>query len=212
VRVERFALEGSEDLVARAREELLARGSAGPGSSFEWGYLLGVEEDERAELPAAAQLDRLLRESVVAAVERESGRRYGLSFLKAARGVPPAASEGVHYAGFHLDTHPEIRDETGVELARVLINLAGTPRRLRYADTDRFALSALGLPIHRGDHQVVDLPEKIEVRTIEIPPAGEGALHGLRFWASVVPHVGADDEHGHFLASYEAVAPYVGAA
>lgn len=35
-----------------------------------------------------------------------------------------------------------------------------------------------------------------------------GVAFGLRFWASVIPHVGDDDERGHFLASYEALDSY----
>ncbi len=33
------------------------------------------------------------------------------------------------------------------------------------------------------------------------------AVHALAFEASVVPHVGSDGPDGHFLASYETVAP-----
>jgi hypothetical protein len=45
---------------------------------------------------------------------------------------------------------------------------------------------------------------------VEIPPLEDGLAHALRFWASVVPHVGVERPEGHFLASYEAVAEYPG--
>jgi len=193
-------------LLDKARRELLARRPAdGP---HRWGYLLGVEADARPDLPAATAVDESLRAAVAAAVGDETGRSYALSFLKAAEGPPPAASEGVHYGGFHLDTHPELDGEHGLELARVLINLAATPRRFRFAATDRHTLAERGVPVHRGDYQVVELPDAVEIRTIEIPAREPGRVHALRFWASVVPHVGADDARGHFLASYEAVAAY----
>ena len=196
-------------LIEGARRELLA--SRPPEGVHRWGFLLGVEEEARPNLPAASELDERLRANVIGPISTETGRAYALSFLKTAEGPPPPASEGVHYDGFHLDTHPDLDGERGVELARVLINLSTEPRRFRFAAVDRRSLAARGVPVHRGDYQVVDLPGDVEVRTVEIPGRDEDRLHALRFWASVVPHVGADDERGHFLASYEALAPYPGA-
>jgi hypothetical protein len=196
-------------LIDEARRELLARRP--PEGDHRWGFLLGVEEAARTGLPAASKLDERLRASVIEPLAERSGRAYALSFLKAAEGPPPAASEGVHYDGFHLDTHPELDGERGVELARVLINLSREPRRFRFAAIDRRSLAEGGVRVHRGDYQVVELPGDVEVRTIEIPGRTDSGVHALRFWASVVPHVGADDERGHFLASYEALAPYPGA-
>jgi hypothetical protein len=73
----------------------------------------------------------------------------------------------VHFDGFHLDTHPEIR----------------------------------------SDYQVVELPPDIPVETIEIPALEPNTVHALAFEASVIPHVGNDGPDGHFLASYETLAP-----
>lgn len=210
-RVERFDVALRENLVAAAREELLARRSAS-GDRFRWGYLLGVEDAVREGLPTTAGLERRLRDALVEPLARATGRSYELSFLKAASGPPPEAREGVHYAGFHLDTHPAITEPAGRELARVLINLAPYPRVLRIAAVDRFTLARRGVPVDRGDYQVVDLPSDVPVRTVAIPGATETAVHALRFWASVVPHVGADGPDGHFLASYEAVDGYPSAA
>jgi hypothetical protein len=199
VSVVRFPVELPDGLAERAREELLGRGGSPPGAAFRFGYLLGVELDELASLPAVARLERFLREHVV-----EPG--YALSFLKTTTGAAPEAEEGVHFDGFHLDTHPEIRrDEDGVELARLLINLAPTPRAFRYAAADRFELGRRGLPVPRSDYQVVELPPDVPIEVIEIPPLEPSGVHALAFWASVVPHVGMDGPDGHFLASYEAV-------
>jgi hypothetical protein len=194
-----------ERLVSAAREELLERSPSEPGG-FRWGYLLGVEGDVADRLPAASVLAARLHEEAVAPEGRASGRDYSLSFLKVADGRPPEASEGVHYDGFHLDTHPGV-DGSGPELARLLFNLADTPRRFRYAAIDRFELARRGHEVPRSDYQVVDLPAGVETSVTEIPPRRADRVHALRFWASVVPHVGVDDERGHFLASYEAVAP-----
>ena len=200
MRIVSFPVDLPAGLVQAAREELLDRGTPDREASFRWGYLLGVEGAEaRAALPLASRLDELLREQAVDA-------SYSLSFLKTSVGRTPEVSEGVHYHGFHLDTHPEIVDDSGPELARVLINLASEPRTLRIARTDRFELAARGLPINRGDYQVIDLPPDIETATIEIPAIESVSVHALEFFASVVPHVGVDRSGGHFLASYEAVA------
>jgi hypothetical protein len=156
-----------------------------------------------ATLPRASELAERLYEGAVRA--DGSDRDFALSFLKTAAGPPPDAAEGVHYAGFHLDTHPEV-DGDGRELARLLFNLAQTARRFRYAQIDRFELANRGHEVPRSDYQLVELPPGVEVIEIEIPPREADRVHALRFWASVVPHVGVEDERGHFLASYEAVA------
>jgi hypothetical protein len=200
VKIVSFQVNLPPGILEAARAELLDRGTPDRDAPFRWGYLLGVDGlDVRSALPLASRLDELLREQ---AVDPE----YSLSFLKTSIGAAPEVSEGVHYDGFHLDTHPEIVDDGGPELARVLINLAPERRTLRIAKTDRFELAARGLPIHRGDYQVVDLPGDIETTTIDIPPSQSDTVHALQFFASVIPHVGVDKRSGHFLASYEAVA------
>jgi hypothetical protein len=188
-------------LAAEARAELLDHAAKPDGAPFRFGYLLGVELDRLAQLPAVERLHRLLSEEVV-----EPG--YALSFFKTTVGAAPAVDEGVHFDGFHLDTHPEIRgDSDGVELARLLINLATTPRSFRYAAIDRFELARRGRAVPRSDYQVVELPPDVPVREIELPGLEADTVHALAFWASVVPHVGSDGPEGHFLASYEAVRP-----
>jgi len=190
-----------EGLAAAAREQLLDRGGEPAGAPFRFGYLLGVELERLPELPAVAELHRLLCERVV-----EPG--YSLSFFKTTVGIAPDASEGVHFDGFHLDTHPDIRsDDQGMELARLLINLAPTPRAFRYAATDRFELARRGFEVPRSDYQVVDLPPDVSCEAVEIPPFDGATLGYLTFWASLVPHVGVETGSGSFLASFEAVAP-----
>ena len=208
--VERIDIALDPTLVRCARDELLDRISPARESGFRWGYLLGVESEVRSTLITATELDAKLRSEGLRPIETETGRSYELSFLKVANGKPPAAEEGVHFGGFHLDTHPKIKGESGIELARVLINLAPEPRQLKFALTDRFELARLGVRVHRGDYQVVALPVEIETAIVEIPGLQHDVAFGLRFWASVIPHVGVEGKAGHFLASYEAVAAYRG--
>jgi hypothetical protein len=202
VRAVSFPVELQTGVAAAARDELLERGGDPPGAAFRFGYLLGVELDALSGLPAVAELERALREEVV-----DPG--YALSFFKTTVGAAPEVEQGVHFDGFHLDTHPEIRsDDQGVELARLLVNLAPAPRAFRYAKVDRFELARRGLAVPRSDYQVVDLPADVPIELVEIPPLDPKRVHALAFWASVVPHVGLDGDDGHFLASYEAVRPF----
>jgi len=205
--IERFALDLDVASLHAARQELLDRVTPDSAASFRWGYLLGVEPPP-PQLTAVRRTIGAIDAAIGKVMSERTGRHYERSFLKTAIGPPPDVAEGVHHAGFHLDTHPELTSDRGVELARVLVNLAQAPRRLRYAAVDRFALGDRVLSVPRSDYQVVDLPRDIKRHVIEIPPFTNGIAHGLCFWASVVPHVGVDDEDGHFLASYEALAPY----
>jgi hypothetical protein len=208
MRFRSFELRLGDDELERARAELLDRTTPDRGLAFRWGYQLGVERLDPRETPAVARVAAALDRTVVTTMLAETGHRYALSFLKTAVGPPPEVSEGVHYPGFHLDTHPAITADTGIELARVLLNLAPTARSLRFAEIDRFELARRGVPTPRSDYQVVRLPEGVATRTIAIPPYAAGVATGLRFWASAIPHVGVDSAEGHFLASYEAVREY----
>jgi hypothetical protein len=208
MRLHLFHLGLDEATLHRARSQLLDRVTPDRDAPFRWGYLLGTEGAPGAEMPAVAQLVRALDDVVVEAMQADTGRRYERSVIKTAVGPPPPAHEGVRLSGFRLDTQPAITVDPGLELARVLLNLGPEARRMRYAAIDRFRLAERGISLPRSDYQVVDLPRGVERRTVEIPAYRNGTAFGLRFWASVVPHVGVDAETGHFLASYEAVADY----
>jgi hypothetical protein len=203
-----FHLGLDEAVLRQARSQLLDRVTPDREAPFRWGYLLGVDEPPGAEMPAVAQLVEALDDVVVEAMQADTGRRYERSFVKTALGPPPRTSHGADLTGFRLDTRPAIPEDRGLELARVLLNLSPTPYRLRYAATDRFGLAERGISLPRSDDRIVDLPRGVERRTIEIPAYHRGAAFGLRFWASVVPHVGVDTVAGHFLVSYEAATDY----
>jgi hypothetical protein len=190
-------------LVGEARQEILARDGA-DADGFRLGFLLGVEEDREA--PVARRVVGHLQRELVDPVGGCRGAQFSLSFLNAGQGPPPEATEGPMFPGFHLDTHPDVTDDEGAELLRVLVNLAPTPRALRFVRADRFELQDGGLDLPRSSYSVGERPAGFDEAIVEIPPFDGGAISYLTFWASLVPHVGVDRPEGHFLASFEAVA------
>lgn len=207
IRADTQSVDLDRALVADAREQLMARDrQSTPG--FRWGYLLGVEDADAAAGPAVAALKAALYEQVVAPVAHCRAVRFDFSFFKAATGQPPVAEEGVHYSGLHLDTHPDIAADEGVELLRVLVNLGSSPRCIRFLPIDRFELAGRGVRVRRADYQVVAEPPDLPSETVEIPAFDRGSISYLTFWASVVPHVGVDTPAGYFLGSFEALAPF----
>lgn len=205
IRHDRQRIELDPELVATARRNLLS-GQTLAERDYLFGFMLGVEQasGSRPALELVARLDREL----VGPVGRCRDVQFELSFLKAVEGVVPDVAEGPLFAGFHLDTHPEMTADGGPELLRILVNLASEPRTLRFIHADRFELVAAGLDLPRSSFQVVEAPLHFRHATVVIPPFDGREISYLTFWASVVPHVGVENEGGHFLASFEAVAAY----
>lgn len=187
-----------DDLVQAAQGELLGRG--GQATGFSGGYLLGVEDP--TPYPAAQALIGLLHRSLVEPEEECWGVRFAFSFFKLHAGTPPASTEGWYYEGPHIDSHPAL--DGGLELLRVLVNLAKVPRRFSFLTADRFGLEQRGIPVTRTDFTPLAPPPGIPTQEVAIPPRTGDSLHVLRFWASVVAHVGLNDPEGSFLASFEA--------
>jgi hypothetical protein len=208
MRLHLFHIGLDDPTLERARAQLLDRVTPDRNAAFRWGYLLGREGAPGAEMPAVARLVEALDDVVVEAMEADTGRRYERIFVKTAVGPAPRGREGVDPTGFRLDTRPAIPEDRGLELARVLLNLGPAPYRLRYGGSDRFALAERGISLPRSDDRIVELPRGVERLTIEIPACRNRVAFGLRFWASVVPHVGIDAPEGHFLACYEAAGRY----
>lgn len=207
IRLDSQAVELAADLVTDAREQLLSRTVKQEQPGFRWGYLLGVEDAAGDSVPpAVGELGLSVRDQIVEPVGHCRQVDFGFSFFKAAEGSPPDASEGVHYRGYHLDTHTGT--EPGLELLRVLVNLHEAPRAIRFAPIDRRALAKRGYGVAKDDYRVRALPPGVPDMTVEIPGFDGDVASYLTFWASAVPHVGADTDAGYFLASYEALARF----
>lgn len=199
----RHEVQLGADLIDGARQELL--GDADGDSGFRSGYLLGVEADGRREShPCCTELVERLLEGVVAPVAEPRGLEAGFSFLKSADGKAPAEREGVHYGGPHLDSHPRLADD--LELFRILVNLCEQRRRFTYVRTDRRRLQRAGVEVGRSEFAALRLPGSHELARVDLPGRRDECVFALHFLASAVPHVGVDEAHGYFLASFEAVA------
>lgn len=196
-----LALDGQA--LTRVREELI-----GPArdqtreQSFRSGFLLGVEADPVAH-PACHWLAGGLRATLLAPVEQREGLEFSLSFLKLAEGEPPAVENGPLYEGPHLDTHPQLSES--IELTRLLVNLSRYPRRFLYGLDDRWRLTELGVDYGRREFRPLVLPEQTQLREVVLPGRTDCSVHGLRFLASAIPHVGLNDPPEHFLISFEAL-------
>jgi hypothetical protein len=206
IRLDRQTVRVEHGLAETAWHELLSEGEDDPSGDFRTGYLLGVESPRRGQRhPAASQLKAELYDQVVAPIAQRHRANFEFSFFKAAEGQPPSAAEGVHYGGYHVDTHAG--DHSGLELLRVLLNVHSHLRRFRFAAVDRFELARRGAGIGRGVYQVPQLPGFVEDRELAIPAFDGQTISYITFWASVVPHVGVETAAGYFLASYEAAVP-----
>jgi hypothetical protein len=191
-------------LLASTERELFARPEATHKDGFSSSHLLGIEE--RSKFPQSTGLLNSLTETILAGNESIYRCSFDFSFLKLARGKPPAADEGVYYEGFHLDSHPGIKE--GHELLRLLLNLSTHTREFQYCETDWRELVILGVCVGRREFFPLRVPDSVPRKTVLLPGCTETTIHGLRFWASVLPHVGINRECGYFLASFEALAKF----
>lgn len=191
-------------LVASTERELFRRPEATHKDGFSSSYLLGIEE--RGKFPQSKRLLKSLAETIVAGNESNYHYSFDFSFLKLARGKPPAADEGVYYEGFHLDSHPRMKE--GHELLRLLFNFSTHTREFQYCETDWRELVTRGVHVGRSEYSRLRVPDSVPKRTVLLPSRTETTIHGLRFWASVLPHVGVNRECGYFLASFEAIAKF----
>lgn len=199
----RYDLPLDGQALTQAREELIGlAGNRTREQSFRSGFLLGVEADPAAH-PACHWLADGLHASLLAPVEEREGLEFSLSFLKLAEGEPPVVEDGPFYEGPHLDTHPQLSDS--MELTRLLVNLSRYPRRFLYGLDDRWRLTELGIDYGRREFRPLVLPHQTQLREVVLPGRTDHSVHGLRFLASAIPHVGLNEPPEHFLISFEAL-------
>ncbi len=190
----------NEEQIRLCKTELLGRRQERRNEGFTWGYLLGLELNDVGQFPIATRFIQDLLDQIKGWKE---GHDFDFSFCKVCSARSSCDSEGVHYEGMHLDTHPKLVDSH--ELLRMLFNFSEHPRQFRYARTDRHELAQRGVGLNRTDYKTLLLPGNIETAVVEIPARRGHQVHYLKFWASVVPHVGITEDHGYFLISFEAV-------
>jgi len=89
-------------------------------------------------------------------------------------------------------------------LTRLLVNLSRHPRHFLYWLDDRWRLTELGVNYGRREFRPLVLPEQTQLREVVLPGRTDHSVHGLRFLASAIPHVGLNDPPEHFLISFEA--------
>jgi hypothetical protein len=198
-----YALRVPSELPERCERELFARREATHATGFSSTFLLGVEEREK-RFPESTALIRFLDEHLIALNEDIGSHPFEFSFLKIARGKPPVTDEGVYYSGFHLDSHPALSESR--ELLRVLVNLSTQPREFAYCETHWQELVGYGIPMGRNEFVPLVVPSTISRKTVLLPGLTPMSVSALRFWASVLPHVGINSENGSFLASFECIA------
>jgi hypothetical protein len=193
--LERHAVNIPDEVVEASLKEIFSR--TGLEGEFRSGYLLGVED--KTGFPLSTQLLALLESGIVPC-------DFTFSFLKGHAGTPPIAQEGVYFEGPHLDSHPALGDS--IELLRVLVNLSPHSRKFKYFLTDSFELEKRGIPIGKREFVPLTVPSDTAEQVVEIPGRTSTEVCALRFWASVVPHVGVNMPEGSFLASFESPRPY----
>ena len=114
--------------------------------------------------------------------------------------------EFVDHEGFHLDSHPALSESR--ELVRVLVNLSTHPREFAYCETHWWELVGYGISVGRTEFVPRVVPASISRKTVLLPRRTATTVFALRFWASIVPHVGLNSEDRSFLASFESIADF----
>lgn len=165
------------------------------GESFTWGYFPGMEDDEKEKYPECIKLGKVLQDSFF-----DDRLDWELAFIKFANKKPVSP-----YGGFHVDVDVGAghRRSDKREIIRALVNLHDSPRIFLYSFADRNQLNRIGIKVPVEKYKRIFLPERF-VKKVEISPISDGEIFILKFFASLLPHFGSTDEHGHFLAGFGA--------
>lgn len=203
----RFDVARCDDCIDEAYNELMAamQGHQDPL----WGYFPQHPDQgfvNHIPLPHCQALDALLLEKVLQA--NNVFADLELAFIRLClRDI-----RGKEHGGFHVDIDSgsafvgDAQNDGTRNICKLLLNLhPSEPRELQYLANSLDELAAMGVTYRRDSYLGVpkhQLPEGVLIRSFSVPPREQGVLHGLVFWADLVPHTGVDHEHGHFLAGY----------
>lgn len=189
----------------KARRELLEHEQKRSETKSQWGYFPGFENDEEKFYPNCIRLASQLQKNFIKKLGAAAEKKLELAFIKVASKEQPDA-----FGGLHIDVDAGIKivkegyAAHGIEILRLLLNPHEHARVIEYSFLDKHRLRELGVEISDDQYKPIGLPELVQTEKIEIPPIEENAIHGLKFWSSLIPHVGATGSNGHFLISYGA--------
>ncbi len=189
----------------KAYKELLQHEQKRSETKSQWGYFPGFEKEEEKLYPNCIQLSKHLQKKIISKLQHHVDRKLKLAFIKmSSKEISDA------FGGLHIDVDSGIKivkdapDTHGIEILRLLLNPHKNPRKIKYSLLDRHRLRELGIEISEEQYKPINLPETIPTETVDIPSIEKDAIYGLKFWSSLIPHVGVTDSKGHFLISYGA--------
>ncbi|MBI3334197.1 hypothetical protein HYZ97_01815 [Candidatus Pacearchaeota archaeon] len=157
-----------------------------------WGYFPGTEEKESEKYPQTIALARQISVLIGEDIRQ-------CAFIRLCGGRPET-----EFGGLHLDTRSKAAEEEGAkrDILRILVNLHKKPRKLRYCPLEAEELRKKDIKVSTHKYTVVTLPDTVKTEIIEIPPLTDNSVYVLKFIATRILHVGVNDEHGHFIASF----------
>jgi len=174
------------------------------GLSQLWGYFPELSPDPAAYSETVRLSRQIENRLLPQAVRRPDEVELALAFIRLALGEPVSS-----VGGMHIDVNAGVGHRwpddvpTAWHVFRLLINLGSEPRRLEYCPIPIETLQRrYNVVASRLRYAVLDLPDDVPLRSVEIPGAGVDSLWCLRFVSSRVPHAGRTDGRGHFLASF----------
>lgn len=201
--IEKFEFDTSALNLEAARRELEEKiDLLSDGDSQTWGYFPELNPND-AEYPQTIQLITGFQETVIDQDPLLRTLPLKLAFVRRAIAEPKSK-----FGGFHVDANAGISHVWPKDVPadnhvfRMLFNLGDVPRKLEYYPFTLNQLREKGIDIPRDHYEMLKLPDDLPVHSTDIPPAEPGALYGLTFISTKVPHAGRTTGSGHFLISY----------
>lgn len=189
--------------VAKVRQELERYiTTQSDRKSMTWGYFPELSPDD-AQYPHCVKFAKIFYDNVVQHNTDLQGIDLQLAFIRLATQEPQSDFGGMHIDASSGISHvwPKNISPTH-EVLRLLFNLGTKPRKLEYCSLDRQQLAKAGFTIPRDHYEILDIASDIPLETVELPPIEHGAVYGLQFVSTRIPHAGRTNNDGHFLTSY----------
>lgn len=187
-----------------AYQELVNHIHTQTDASHTWGYFPELNPDPQ-DYPESVRLAEQLRTHLFDQQPQLQQLDYTLAFIRAATAEPVS-----DYGGLHVDVHVGIahqrdaRVDPQAEIIRFLLNPYSHSRTLRYIAMTADELREEGFDVPTNHYRILELPESLPFKEVEIPPLTDGRICGLQFYSSLIPHAGITDQRGHYLIVYGA--------